>query len=442
MTRRNFIRLSSYTALSLVLLIAFAMTNTRNMNTYKNSLEVSYRQSLAELDECLDSVNTDLTKSLYSNSAEEMKEISRDLYAKCSVAKNAVSRLPVSQMELGNTYKFLSQASDYAQYIGTKIERGEVISDKEHKNLKVLLKYAGALSKSTAEMVDIAERGAKITDGAVKNTAKISASPLKNSFSQSAKSFESFPSLLYDGPFSDQVLNKESELLKKANAVSKNDCRRIAARALETNENRISYENESKGRLPSYTFKSGRYTVAVTKQGGYLKSVLYSGKINESNISEKNAAELAQKFLNKIGYTDMKQSYYSVNENVCTVNFAYAKSGVYCYSDLIKVSVSMDNGDIIALDASTYLTNHRDRTAFKAKIGSAAAQKKLSPYLTVNGIKKTVIPKENGTEEQCWEFFCTSLDTGEDTLIYINNRTGREEDILLLLYSDSGTLVK
>ena len=138
----------------------------------------------------------------------------------------------------------------------------------------------------------------------------------------------------------------------------------------------------------------------------------------------------------------MKQSYYSVNENVCTVNFAYAKSGVYCYSDLIKVSVSMDNGDIIALDASTYLTNHRDRTAFKAKIGSAAAQKKLSPYLTVNGIKKAVIPKENGTEEQGWEFFCTSLDTGEDTLIYINNRTGREEDILLLLYSDSGTLVK
>jgi len=442
MTKRNFIRLSSYTAFALVLLVALAMTNTRNMHTYKDSLEVSYRQSLSELDECLDNVNTDLTKSLYSNSASELKEISRDLYAQCSVAKNAVSRLPVSQMELGNTYKFLSQASDYAQYIGNKIERTGVINDREHNNLKSLMKYASALSKSTGEMVAISENGAKITDGAVKSSVSIRALPLSNGFSESAKAFESFPSLLYDGPFSDQVLNKESELLKAADTKSRRDCQSIVSGALEENENRIYYDSDSKGKLPCYTFKSGRFTVLVTKQGGYIKSILYSGKVNESNISEKNACELAQKFLKRIGYYDMKQSYYSVNENVCTVNFAYAKNNVYCYGDLIKVSVSMENGAVIALDASTYLTNHTERAAFSPKISSKKAQKKLSPYLTVNGIKKCIIPKENGTEEQCWEFFCTSRDTGEDTLVYLNNRTGNEEDILLLLYSDSGTLVK
>lgn len=442
MTRRNLIRLSSYTAFALVILVALAMTNTRNMRTYKESLEVSYRQSLAELNECLDSVNTDLTKSLYSNSSSELKEISRDLYAQCTTAKNAVSRLPVSQMELGNAYKFLSQASDYAQYISGKIERGGVISDKEHNNLKSLLKYASAISKSTNEMLSIAENGMKITDGAVKSTAKISSAPLSNSFSESAKTFENFPTLLYDGPFSDQVLNKESMLLKNADAKSRDECKTIASKALETNENRISFDSDSKGRLPAYTFKSGRYTVAVTKQGGYIKSIIYSGKVNESNISEENACELAQKFLKHIGYYDMEQTYYSVNENVCTVNFAYAKGGVYCYSDLIKVSVSMENGTVIALDSATYLTNHVDRAAFSPKIKSSDAEKKLSPYLTVKGIKNCVIPKENGTEVQCFEFFCTSRDTGEDALIYLNNKTGAEEDILLLLYSDSGTLVK
>lgn len=442
MTKRNIIRLSSVGAFALIVLVAFTTVNTRNMHTYKETLEVSYRQSLSELNDCLDNVNTDLTKSLYSNSAAEMKEISRDLYAQCTAAKGAVSRLPVSQMELGNTYKFLSQASDYAQYIGAKIERGGVVSDKEHANLNTLLRYATALSKSTNEMLNIAENGMKITDGAVKNTAKISATPLSNSFSESAKTFEKFPTLLYDGPFSDQVLNKESEMLKSADARSREDCKKIAARALETNENRVSYESDSKGRLPAYTFKRGRYTISVTKQGGYIKSILYSAKVNENNISEKNACELADKFLKRIGYYDMKQSYYSVNENVCTVNFAYAKGDYYCYADLIKVSVSMENGEIIALDAATYLTNHTERKAFSPKVSSEKAQKKLSPYLTVKGVKKCVIPKENGTEEQCWEFFCTSRDTGEDALIYINAQTGIEEDILLLLYSDSGTLVK
>lgn len=442
MRRRNIIRLSSIGALCLALLVAFTVKNTKNMMEYKNSLEVSYRRALSELNESLDYVNTDLNKSLYSASGTELKEISRDLYAQCTAAKNAAGRLPVSQLELGNTYKFLSQAADYAQYLGSKAESGEKISEEEHRNLNELLNYSGVLSESVGEMVSISESGAKITDGEVKSTDKATVVPLSNSFSQSAKSFESFPTLLYDGPFSDQVLNKNSALLSSSERKSKSECKKVAAAALEAKENRFYYDGSSAGKLPSYSFKYGRYTVFITKQGEYIKSIIYSGAISENAISEKNACLLAGRFLEKIGYSDMKQSYYSVKENVCTVNFAYAKNDVYCYSDLIKVSVSMEDGKILALDASTYLTNHIERKAFSPKLKQKAAQKKLSPYLTVNGIKKCYIPKENGLEKACWEFFVTSRDTGEDALIYINAENGNEEDILLLLYTDSGTLVK
>jgi len=442
MTRRRYIRITSFIVFAITVLVAAAICSTRNMITYRDKLEVSYQQSLAELNECLENVSTDLTKSVYSNSSGEIYDISRDLYASCSVAKNALSRLPVSQMELANTYKFLSQASDYAQFIGAKIESGQTISEKEHQNLLTLLKYSEQFYNASSDMVRIAQAGGKITNGEVKNTAALPKNALSNSFSDSAKAFESFPTLLYDGPFSDQVLNKKSALVSSSKVLSKEDCRGIVADCLGVTKQRVIFDSYDKSSLPCYTFKSSRYTVSVTRQGGYIKSILYSGVVNARNISAENAVNIASSFLNDIGYKDMAQSYYSIQNNVCTVNFAYCKGGVYCYGDLIKCGVSMNDGRIVSLDAATYLTNHIKRAAFSPKLSEKQSASLVSPYLTVNSSKKCVIPKESGIEVQCWEFDCTSSQTGEDALVYINCDTGREEDIMLLLQTDGGTLVK
>lgn len=442
MTKRSYVRITSYIIFALVILIATTMVNTKNMTSYKNQLELSYQQSLAELSECLSEVNTDLTKSLYSNSSKELYNVSKDLYAQCATAKNAISRLPVSQMELSNTYRFLSQASDYAQYIADKIEKKEPISDKEHKNIYNLLGYAQKFSQSAEEMVSIVQAGGRITGNEVRGTDEVKFVSLSNSFTSSAKTFDDFPTLLYDGPFSDQVLNKKSAMVTNADVKTKDECKKIAADALNVGIQKISYETDEQANLPSYTFNCGRYTISVTKQGGYIKSIIYSGVINKSAIDEKTAVSAAKKYLDSIGFKDMGECYYSKSENICTINFAYAKDGIYCYSDQIKVGVSLEDGRILSLDSKTYLTNHIRRGKFAPKLTLDKAQAKLSKYLKVQSSKKCIIPKENGKEVSCYEFHCKSSETGEDTLIYINCDTGDEEDIMLLLYTDNGTLVK
>lgn len=442
MTKRSYVRITSYIIFALVILIATTLVNTKNMTSYKNQLELSYQQSLAELSECLNEVNTDLTKSLYSNSSKELYNVSKDLYAQCATAKNAISRLPVSQMELSNTYKFLSQASDYAQYIADKIEKKETISDKEHKNIYSLLNYAQKFSQSAEEMVSIVQAGGRITDNEVKGDNEVQFVSLSNNFTNSAKTFEDFPTLLYDGPFSDQVLNKKSTMVKNADVKTKDECKKIAADALDVGIQKVSYETDEQAKLPCYTFNCGRYTISVTKQGGYIKSIIYSGVINKAEIDEKTAVSSAKKYLETIGFKDMSECYYSKAKNICTINFAYAKDNVYCYSDQIKVGVSLADGKILSLDSTTYLTNHIRRDKFSPKLTLDKAKAKLSKYLTVQSSKKCVIPKENGTEASCYEFHCKSSETGEDTLIYINSDTGEEEDIMLLLYTDNGTLVK
>lgn len=77
-------------------------------NSYKAQLELNYQQSLNELSENLDSIET-TTKSIYSNSRQMLMDINKDLYAECSQAKDALSRLPIEQMNLGSTYKFINQ---------------------------------------------------------------------------------------------------------------------------------------------------------------------------------------------------------------------------------------------------------------------------------------------------------------------------------------------
>ncbi|MBQ9517288.1 MAG: germination protein YpeB [Eubacterium sp.] len=441
-TRRSYIRAVSYLLAIFGILTAFAIINTNQKREYKTRLEASYQQSLGELSGCLETVNTDLTKTLYSNSSKELYSLSRDLYAQCQTAKNAVSRLPVSQMELGNVYKFLSQASDYAQFIGNEIADGKSITPAQHKTLYTLLEYAEKFSKSADEMVQKSQSGALITEGAVKSEAKVNTGVLETDFSAGAKTFESFPTLLYDGPFADQVLNKKSRLIANSAVRTKDECKAIAARTLGVNKERVVYSEDDRSSLPCYTFRCGRYTISVTKQGGYVKSILYSGAVTSTAITESNAQNIAQRYLQEIGFDNMSPNYYSVQDNICTVNFVYKQGGMYCYSDLIKCGVALDSGKVVTLDTATYLTNHIPRSSFSPAVSGKSAQSKLSPYLTVNGMTRCVIPKENGKEVQCYEFNCTGKETGEDALVYINAKTGAEEDIMLLLYTDGGTLVK
>lgn len=441
MTKRGYVRLFSYALAFTFILAGYAIVNMNTARSYKMQLENSYQQSLNELSENLDSIETNLTKSIYSNSDAMLLEIGRDLYSECTKAKDALSRLPVQQMNLSSTYKFISQASDYSAYIAKKISSGEEITEEEHKNMTTLLNYAAQLNDSVDSMVAICNSGGLITASNVRGKS-VTVNSLTTDMTTAEDAFKDYPTLLYDGPFADAVLNRESQLIKNGREVSKDDARKLAAAALSCNTNEISFEGEENGNIPNYVFTYGQRTVGVTQKGGYISYILYGGKITQSDIDEKNAVNIAKEYLNTIGYTDMTDTYYMTNNNICVVNFAYKKDGVTYYADLVKVGVSMSDGKVVSLEAEGYIVNHTERKDFSEKIKLKDAQKGLNSYLTVLGSKKCVIPKDEGTEVQCYEFHCESTETNEEVLIYVNTQTGKEEDILLLLYSDGGTLTK
>ncbi|MCM1284775.1 MAG: germination protein YpeB [Acetobacter sp.] len=441
MTKRSYVRIISFSLAIVLTLGSLALINMTTATSYKAQLENSYQQSLNELSENLDSIETNLKKSIYSSSDKMLLEISSDLYAECSEAKEALSRLPVSQMNLGSTYKFISQASDYANFIAQKIASGEKISDEEHKNLCTLMNYSEKLNDSVSAMATVANNGGVITNSNLK-ASEIEVKTLSTNMSTAEDAFKDYPTLLYDGPFADAVLNREAALIKDKDTFSKNEAQDIAANAIGVSSKEISFESEEKGSIPCYVFTYGQRTIGVTKKGGYIAYILYSGKITKSTINEDNAVNLAKNYLSGLGYENMTPSYHMTADNICIINFAYKTGNTIYYSDLIKVGVAMSNGKIVSLEAEGYITNHLNRSDFKPSVSEGKAKQLVSSYLTVIDSKQCVIPKNNGTEKKCIELHCESKDTNEEVLVYLNADTGVEEDIMLLLYSDGGTLTK
>jgi len=398
MSFRNTIRLFSYAVCIVAVLAAYAIIGNNQSTAYKTKLEAVYQQSLMELSECLDSIETNLTKSGYAATPTMMATLSEDLYSECSLAKNELSHLPIEQMNLSGTYKFLSQAADYSQYLSEKTRKSK---------------------NSNA------------------NVASLSLD-----FTQAEEAFADYPTLIYDGPFADAVLNREPAVTKDAPAKTRDECLKTAAKALYVNTDKLTYSGDSNGAIPCYNYTMDGYTVAVSKGGGYVAYILGSGKVNAQSITQDNAVNVAKAYLKKLGYQDMVQTYYAVENNVCVINFAYAKNNVIYYSDLIKVGVSLADGKIYSLEADGFLTNHRERNDFSMKIAEKDLQKKISSHVEIISSRHCVIPKKNGKEAPCVEYHCRNKATGDEVLIYINTTTGEEENILMLLYSDNGTLTK
>ena len=85
--------------------------------------------------------------------------------------------------------------------------------------------------------------------------------------------------------------------------------------------------------------------------------------------------------------------------------------------------------------------NHCERNLPAAKITLKAAQKKLSPLLSLRSSAVAVIPGKDGKERLCYELHCADKN-GSQALIYIDAQTGEEADVLLLLFSDGGVLTR
>lgn len=442
-SRRGKIRVRLYASVLILVLFSAFVINAQKASELSRQLNADAERSLSTLEACMSSINTNLTKGLYANTTPMLSSMAISLTRDAASAKNSLSALPLSDTQLDNMLKFLSQVGAFVSTLDRKLSLGEPITSEERNQLKQLID----VSQKLLSELDTITQG--VEDGSV--SFKQAGSTLQKSTDQSMQigsafgdaeqTLTDYPTLIYDGPFSDHILNQSPKALEGKSDISKEKALEIASDFIGADKSTLRFDSETNGVIETYNFFVDSINISVCKKGGAVLYLLGSSSAGESVISPEQAVENAKNFLSAKGYENMKESYYSTQDGICTVNFAYENEGVICYPDLIKLSVSLETGNIISFDARGYIMNHTDRPPVQSKISADEAKMSVSDYLTVMSSRLAVIPTDYKTEKTAYEFHCKTPDE-QEVLVYIDVLTAKEDDILLLLYSDGGILTK
>lgn len=428
-------------------LVGVTIWGIYNYNRRKNlnmSLENQYRRAFIEMSGYVDDIETQLNKGMLAGSAAQLASISSEIFRQSASAKACLGQLPVGEVQLDNTAKFLSQVGDYTYVLSQNMINGGHISEEEFENLKSLTSYAATLNNSLAKIQDGIYNGTvKFIDDGNYNTAYAAGSGILEDMENVEKSFSEYPSLIYDGPFSEHIENAESVMLKNASEITVDEALSKAKEFLGERGARLMYESDTNNSsIPAYTFVSygddREISISVTKRGGYVNYFLDSRQATEEKLNFSEAIMTAEKYLQSIGITDVVSNYYDKTGGVATINFAYMQDNVVCYSDLIKIRVALDNGEILGFEAHGYLMNHKVREFPQIKLSEKEAKERVSTRLGVDSVGLAYIPKDSLKELLCYEFHGSF--NGRNFIIYINAENGREERILMLIESENGIL--
>jgi len=251
------------------------------------------------------------------------------------------------------------------------------------------------------------------------------------------------PAMIYDGPFSDNVLKKVPEFTKGKPAVSRKDAKNVAASFLNLSPNALKDDGETGGNLPTYNFKTSTKNIYVSKNGGMVVRVIDSRQPKESKLSNEQAVNKANQFVSDKKLGNFKVTYNLTDNNICVVNFAFLQDNVICYPDLIKVGIALDNGEILSYDATGFIMNHKNRTFPAISVSKERAQSMLNPSLKVSSVSLALIPRDGVKEVLCYEFKCKGKADNKvsgDVIDYFNVTNGIEEQILILKQTPGGVL--
>ena len=446
MKRRKKIRLAALGISLVTVLTVWGITGSVATHKYKKMAELSNQQALTELCEYLDSIEVSMTKSLYASSDTMLGALTNSLSRDCAGAKASLALLSSGETNLYNTYRFLSQAGEFTATLNRKAASGEEITEEDRNTLKTLSSYAASLSLQFEHMAsllsadyftfdEISDR-LKMADNSSESTVSY-----LDSITDTEMTFENYPTLIYDGPYSDNILTKESEILKSSEEISLAKAKEIAAEILSTDIKFLVEENDTDGKTAAYCFRTNTFSISITKKGGYPLEIISNITAGEEKLSRADAVEKASAFLNRLGFMNMVSTYYATDDGICTINFAYKQGSFICYPDLIKISVSLTDGRITALETTDYLMNHRERDIPEFSVTPDEAMTDIAVGLDIMKVSAAVIPTTGTSEKYTYELLCEDTD-GQHVLIYKDITTGEEADILILLYSDNGTLTK
>lgn len=454
LTKRSSLRLISFAAAIIVALGAYGYVSAKRADIYRTQVKAGYMRALGDLSSYMNAISANLEKGSYAGTPAQLSAISSRIWRDSSAAKSSFTSLSMQNSDLDDAYRFLSQAGDYAMSLSRRTANGEELTQEDWDNLLMLRDYAEDLNNRISILQSEVISGERPIENLsealspalwpeygtqLKTAAATGSLDEGTGYLEVEAGDSTYPTLIYDGPFSDHMMERNPRMLKGAKTISREEARKIAARFASVEEDQLSDSADEDSAMLSYVFSTDTMSIGVTQKGGYVTYLLSSRLVGERILSAEEAKAKAEEYLRAMGINSLTATYYETAEGVCTINYAYETQGVTCYTDLIKVGIALDTGEVVFLNTRGYLTNHQEREIPQPAIDEEQARKSVNSRLVIERVNMALVPTPGLNEAVCYEYVCKT-DDNRHLLVYVNAETGVEEQILLLIESENGVL--
>lgn len=414
------------------------------------TLSNTYDKAFYELVEYVDNVEVLLAKAQITSTPEFSAKTLSNIWRKADLAQSSLSQIPTNNEVLNNAVKFFNQLSDYANSLSNQLIDGNQLKEQDYKNLEKYYETCQTLNVTIQGLAsDLGSHSISWNELTKEENKAFLAQEVanisKDSFSKIEEDMQDYEGLIYDGPFSEHMTSAKPLGLGDNN-ISVEEAKKVVYEYVNKKLiNNLTYKGIVNGNIKSYSFefalKNGNHGyINITQQGGKVLLLDLYREVKTENILIEQASSIGKAFLEKHGFTNMKESYFTNENGILTINYAYNQNGVICYPDLIKVKVALDNGEILGIETQGHLNSHHEREIPVAHISMQEAESRLNPNLKIVSRNVTVIPTDWKTELTAYEFRGKMHD--RDFLIYINIENGKEEKVFMVLDTPGGTFTE
>ena len=419
--------------------VGFAVSDSQAMK-YKTELENSYQSNFYSLVDSVNNLETKISKTLNSSTSDFQRKTLLEASKNASEAEIAVASLPFSQNDIQETVRMVNQISGYTSTLAEKLAEGESLTDDDKDTLENIEQSILSLKRQLNEFASKMNSGYSIVDESMNIDTET------NSFSSGLASLKDndveYPTMIYDGPFSDSVTNTTVKGLS-GDMVTKSEAKTNLEKYFKSSSG-ARFVSETNGKFKTFNFNVKNSSdetlfVQVTKAGGYILTISGAGSDDEATIDIESAKKIATDFASLNGIENPEVVWSDSIGNDVYLNIAPVSENIVLYPDLVKVKINLAKGDIVGYDATSYFTNHVERQLNKGSLSLDDAKAKVPTKFVVQNARYVLSPLDYNREVVCVEV--EAKDQGNTYYFYYNVENGKLENVLKIIETENGNLL-
>lgn len=413
--RKTGIIISVYAVAAIITLSVFSAVVYQRLTNYRRVTAYGSRQAFEETVRAVDELSSSLKKSVYASDGSMCGSICAEAYANALSAEATLSSLPFSTQELEQTSAFLNTAGDYAYTLcAESAEKG--FDEEQLEQLTQLSAAAADYASMLRELQGSVNNGLTIIDRMEQPVQNVDADEtprLSAALLGYEEKLAQMEPLSYDGKY----CKSES---KGAGELTEEEILEAAASAAGVEARQLKQEYAYEGTEGRRCYSAGELLICVSSRG--LESMAQSRLVGDAAISAEEAVELAEAFLTRQGYEELKQESMSEGGGVLSLRYNRQQDGAVVLDSYVGISIALDDGSIYMFNALNYCD---EKVEVEWKTNEEQAREKLTGNLEANDARKVIIKSAGGRDMACYEFFCTG-ENGESVMVYVDGESGSQ----------------